>query len=168
MFGTVRSAMRSIDAVLNIAGLRTMDDRIEGSTRNERMIGVLALVFGGLATLLAGIGLYGVLACTTVQRTQEIGIRIGLGSTRLAIYGLVAKEMLRLGAIGLLVAAPCAVLLGHTLRRQRCGVSAAAPFHAGRSNLLMGMPAVLVPARRCRRWRRSEPNRKVVFMACTH
>jgi putative ABC transport system permease protein len=151
MFGTARSAMRSIDAVLSIAGLRTMDDQIEESIRNERMIGVLALVFGGLATLLAGVGLYGVLAYTTVQRTREIGIRIALGSTRLAISGLVAKEMLRLGAIGVLVAVPCAVLLGRTLRSQLFGVSAADPFTLAGVVLLMGLvglAAALVPARR--------------------
>jgi putative ABC transport system permease protein len=151
MFGTARSAMRSIDAVLSIAGLRTMDDQIEESIRNERMIGVLALVFGGLATLLAGVGLYGVLAYTTVQRTREIGIRIALGSTRLAISGLVAKEMLRLGAIGVLVAVPCAVLLGRTLRSQLFGVSAADPATLAGVVLLMGLvglAAALVPARR--------------------
>ena len=128
MFATVRSAMRSIDAGLTIAGLRTMDEQIEESIKNERMIGVLALAFGGLATLLAGVGLYGVLAYTTMQRTREIGIRIALGSTRLAISWMVAKEMLRLGAIGVLVAVPCAVLLGRTLRSQLFGVSAADPL----------------------------------------
>jgi putative ABC transport system permease protein len=151
MFGTARSAMRSIDAGLSIAGLRTMDDQIEESIKNERMIGVLALVFGGLATLLAGVGLYGVFAYTTVQRTREIGIRIALGSTRLAISGLVAKEMLRLGAIGVLVAVPCAVLLGRTLRSQLFGVSEADPFTLAGVVLLMGLvglAAALVPARR--------------------
>jgi putative ABC transport system permease protein len=127
------------DAGLSIAGLRTMDDQIEETIKNERMIGVLALVFGGLATLLAGVGLYGVLAYTTVQRTREIGIRIALGSTRLAISGLVAKEMLRLGAIGVLVALPCAVLLGRTLRSQLYGVSAADPFTLAGVVLLMGL-----------------------------
>ena len=81
--------------------------RSKRASSNERMIEVLALVFGGLAALLAGVGIYGVLAYTTVQRTREIGIRIALGSTRLAISGLVLKEMLRLGAVGVLVA--CAV-----------------------------------------------------------
>ncbi len=151
MFGTARSAIRSIDAVLSIAGLRTMDDQIEESIKNERMIGMLALAFGGLATLLAGVGLYGVLAYTTMQRTREIGIRIALGSPRLAICYLVAEEMLRLGAIGVLVAVPCAVLLAHTLSSQLFGVSAADPLTLAGVVVVMGLvglAAVLVPARR--------------------
>ena len=97
MFATVRAAMRSIDAGLTLAELRTMDEQVERSIANERMIEVLALAFGMLATLLAGVGLYGVLSYTTMQRTREIGIRMALGSTRLAISGLVLKEMVRLG-----------------------------------------------------------------------
>jgi ABC-type antimicrobial peptide transport system permease subunit len=151
MFATVRSAVRSMDPVLTIAGLRSMDDQIEESISNERMIELLALVFGGLAALLAGVGIYGVLAYTTMQRTREIGIRIALGSTRLAISGLVLKEMLRLGAVGVLVAVPCAVLLGRALRSQLFGVSAADPLTLAVGVLLMGLvglAATLLPARR--------------------
>jgi putative ABC transport system permease protein len=151
MFATVRSAVRSIDPVLTIAGLRTMGDQIEESISNERMIEVLALVFGGLAALLAGVGIFGVLAHATVQRTREIGIRIALGSTRLAISVLVLKETLRLGAVGVLLALPCAVLLGRTLHSQLFGVSAADPWTLAGVALLMGLiglSATLIPARR--------------------
>jgi putative ABC transport system permease protein len=151
MFATVRSAVHSIDPVLTIAGLRTMGDQIEESISNERMIEVLALVFGGLAALLAGVGIFGVLAHATVQRTREIGIRIALGSTRLAITVLVLKETLRLGAVGVLVALPCAVLLGRTLHSQFFGVSAADPWTLTGVVLLMvliGVSATLIPARR--------------------
>jgi putative ABC transport system permease protein len=151
MFATVRSALRSIDPALTIAGLRTMNEQIEESISNERMIEVLALVFGGLAALLAGVGIFGVLAHATMQRTREIGIRIALGSTRLAVSVLVLKETLRLGAIGVLVALPCAVLLGRTLRSQLFGVSAADPWTLAGVALLMGfigLFATLIPARR--------------------
>ena len=115
------------------------------------MIEVLALAFGMLATLLAGVGLYGVLSYTTVQRTREIGIRMALGSSRTAITGLVLKEMVRLGVIGIVVAVPCAILLGRALRSQLFGVSAADPLTLAGVVLLMsvvGMVAALVPARR--------------------
>jgi putative ABC transport system permease protein len=151
MFATVRSALRSIDPTLTIAGLRTMDEQIEENISNERMIEVLALVFGGLAALLAGVGIFGVLAHATVQRTREIGIRIALGSTRLAVSVLVLKETLRLGAVGVIVALPCAVLLGRTLRSQLFGVSAADPWTLAGVALLMGLIGVLatlIPARR--------------------
>jgi putative ABC transport system permease protein len=151
MFATVRTAMRSIDQGLTVADLRTMDEQVERSIANERMIEVLALAFGMLATLLAGVGLYGVLSYTTVQRTREIGIRMALGSSRLAITGLVVKEMVRLGVIGVVVAVPCAVLLARALRSQLFGVSAADPLTLAGVVLLMGLvglAAALLPARR--------------------
>jgi putative ABC transport system permease protein len=151
MFATVRAAMQSVDAALTVADLRTMDEQVERSIANERMIEVLALAFGMLATLLAGVGLYGVLSYTTVQRTREIGIRIALGSSRTAITALVLREMVRLGVIGVVVAVPCAILMGRALRSQLFGVSAADPLTLTGVVLLMGvvgMVAAVVPARR--------------------
>jgi putative ABC transport system permease protein len=151
MFAAVRSAMRSIDRGLTVAELRTMDEQVEKSIANERMIEVLALAFGMLATLLAGVGQYGVLSYTTVQRTREIGIRMALGSSRLAITGLVVKEMVRLGVIGVVAAVPCAILLGRALRSQLFGVSAADPLTLTGVVLVMGvvgLVAALLPARR--------------------
>jgi ABC-type antimicrobial peptide transport system permease subunit len=92
-----------------------------------------------------------VLAHATMQRTREIGIRIALGSTRLAVSVLVLKETLRLGTVGVLVALPCAVLLGRTLRSQLFGVSAADPWTLAGVALpmgLIGLFATLIPARR--------------------
>jgi predicted permease len=151
MFGTVRAAMRSVDAALTVADLRTMDEQVERSIANERMIEVLALAFGMLATLLAGVGMYGVLSYSTLQRTREIGIRMALGSSRLAITALVMKEMVRLGAIGVVAAVPCAILLARGLRGQLFGVSAADPLTLAAVVLLMGvvgLAAALLPARR--------------------
>jgi predicted permease len=151
MFSTVRGAMHSIDPALTISGLRTMNEQVDLSMGNERMIEVLALAFGALAALLAGVGLYGVLSYTTLQRTREIGIRMALGSSRLAITGLVVKEMVRLGVIGIVVAVPCAIVLGRTLRSQLFGVSAADPLTLAAVVLLMVLVAVLaalIPARR--------------------
>ena len=151
MFATVRTAMRSVDAALTVADLRTMDEQVERSIANERMIEVLALAFGMLATLLAGVGMYGVLSYSTLQRTREIGIRMALGSSRLSITALVVKEMVRLGVIGVVVAVPCAILLARGLRSQLFGVSAADPLTLAAVVLLMGvvgLAAALLPARR--------------------
>jgi ABC-type antimicrobial peptide transport system permease subunit len=92
-----------------------------------------------------------VLSYTTVQRTREIGIRMALGSSRLAIIGLVVKEMVRLGLIGFVVAVPCAILLGRALRSQLFGVSATDPMTLTSVVLLMAVIsalAALIPARR--------------------
>jgi putative ABC transport system permease protein len=92
-----------------------------------------------------------VLSYTTVQRTREIGIRMALGSTRLAITALVVKEMARLAVIGVAVAVPCAILLGRTLRSQLFGVSPEDPQTLMGVVLLMALVAslaALIPARR--------------------
>jgi predicted permease len=150
-FATVRQAMKQIDPGLAVNQMRTMDDQIDTTLSNERMIELLAISFGLLATMLAGVGLYGVLAYSTAQRTREIGIRIALGSSRLEVSGLVLADVLRLAGIGVVVAIPCSVLLGRLLRSQLFGISAADPFTLTAVVLLIGfvgLVAALIPARR--------------------
>ena len=150
-FATVRQTIKQIDAGLAVDKLRTMEDQIDETLLNERMIELLAISFGLLATLLAGVGLYGVLAYSTAQRTREIGIRIALGSSRFGISQLVLNDVLRLAGIGVAVAIPCSVLLGRLLQSQLFGVSATDPVTLGAVVLLIGFVALiaaLVPARR--------------------
>jgi len=150
-FVMVRQAMKQIDPGLAVDSMRTMDDQIETTLTNERMIELLAISFGLLATLLAGVGLYGVLAYSTAQRTREIGIRIALGSTRLEISRLVLADVLRLAGIGVVVAIPCSVALGNLLRSQLFGVSTTDPLTLGAVVLLIAVVALvaaIVPARR--------------------
>jgi predicted permease len=150
-FAVVRQEMKQIDPGLAVDALRTMDDQIETTLSNERMIELLAISFGLLATMLAGVGLYGVLAYSTAQRTREIGIRIALGSSRLGVSRLVLVDVLRLAGIGIVVAIPCSVLLGRLLRSQLFGVSAADPFTLGGVVLLIAVVALvaaILPAHR--------------------
>jgi ABC-type antimicrobial peptide transport system permease subunit len=128
-----------------------MDDQIDTTLSNEHMIELLAISFGLLATLLAGVGLYGVLAYSTAQRTREIGIRIALGSTRFAVSRLVLGDVLRLAGIGVVVAIPCSILLAKLLRSQLFGVSATDPLTLAAVVLaitLVSLVAAIVPARR--------------------
>jgi predicted permease len=150
-FATVRQTMKQIDPGLAVNEMRTMDDQIDTTLSNEPMIELLAISFGLLATILAGVGLYGVLAYSTAQRTREIGIRMALGSSRLGVSRLVLADVLRLAGIGIVVAIPCSVLLGRLLRSQLFGISAADPFTLGAVVLLIGfvgLVAALIPARR--------------------
>ena len=150
-FAMVLRAMKQIDPGLAVDALRTMDDQIETTLSNERMIELLAISFGLLATILAGVGLYGVLAYSTAQRTREIGIRMALGSSRLGISRLVLMEVLKLAAIGIVGAIPCSVMLSKLLRSQLFGVSTADPLTLGAVVLLIAVVALvaaLVPARR--------------------
>jgi putative ABC transport system permease protein len=150
-FGMVRQAMKQIDAGLAVDSLRTMEEQIDTTLTNERMIELLAISFGLLATALAGIGLYGVLAYSTAQRTREIGIRIALGSSRLRVSRMVLLDVLGLAGIGVAVAIPCSILLGRLLQSQLFGVSSADPITLIGVVFLIAVVAIvaaIVPAQR--------------------
>lgn len=127
VIATVRRVMQQLDPALALDNLRTLDEQIDENLSNDRLTELLAISFGLLATLLAGIGLYGVLAYVTAQRTREIGVRIALGSSRLAISRIVLSDVLKLAGISLLVAVPCALGLARLLRSQLFGVDASDP-----------------------------------------
>ena len=141
-FAVVRQAMKQIDPGLAVDAMRTMDDQIETTLSNERMIELLAISFGLLATVLAGVGLYGVLAYSTMQRTREIGVRIALGSSKVGVSRLVLADVLRLTGIGVAVAIPCAILLARLLRSQLFGVSASDPITLAAVVLLIALVAL--------------------------
>ena len=147
----VQATMRRIAPAVALRNLRTMDEQIDQNLVDDRIIGLLAVSFGMLATLLAGIGLYGVLAYSTAQRTREIGIRIALGSSRLAVSRLVLADVLKLTGIGVAIAIPCALLLARTLRSQLYGVSATDPLTLVSVIVLIAavaLMAALLPTRR--------------------
>ena len=88
--------------------MRTLEDTIDASLMNERLVASLSAMFGGLATLLAVIGLYGVMAYTVEQRTREIGIRVALGAQRGNVVWLVMHEVMVMVAIGFGIGLPAA------------------------------------------------------------
>jgi putative ABC transport system permease protein len=123
-----RQTLSRIDTRLVADGLTTMDGQIDANISDERMIGFLAVSFGALATLLAGIGLYGVLAYATAQRTREIGVRMALGSDRGGIVRLVLRDVLKLAGISIAVTLPLALLATRLLKSQLFGVSNSDPL----------------------------------------
>ena len=146
-----RNTMHDIDPGLALRNLQNMQQQIDLDLVNERMIGFLAVSFSVLATALAGIGLYGVLAFSVTQRTREIGIRMALGSTRGGVAQLVLADVLRLAGVGIAVALPLALLAARSLRSQLYGVSSTDPFSAIAAVVLIGLVSVLaalLPARR--------------------
>ena len=84
----------------------------------ERLLSILANVFGGLALLLAAIGFHGILSFTVVRRTREIGIRMAIGARRTSVVRLVLRQILALGRAGLALGIPL-VFAGQALHRER-------------------------------------------------
>ncbi len=89
-----------MDARVPIYDMRTLDGQMEISLLTERLLATLSSVFGCLATLLAALGLYGVMAFMVARRTREIGIRMALGAGQRPVVWMVLRETLALAAIG--------------------------------------------------------------------
>jgi len=115
----VREALRSLDPELPFIEVRTLRDEVEASLWQERLLAVLSMIFGGIAALLASIGLYGALDYAVKSRTREIGVRMALGAQPARIIGLLSREVLLLvgggAALGLGAYAAAAVWLRRVL-----------------------------------------------------
>lgn len=150
----IRTAVRRQDPAIAIESLRTMEEQIDSSLSLERLITVLCTAFGLVATLLAAIGLYGVMAFHVARRTREIGIRIALGARRADVGRLVVRESVLLTALGVAAGVPVAAGLGHLARGILFGIQAQDPApYAGAALFLIavGLAASLIPAWRATR-----------------
>jgi predicted permease len=148
---TVRTALRGLDSKLVIDSMMTMDEQIDKNVSNERMIALLATSFALVALLMTGVGLYGVLAYATVQRTKEIGIRMALGAQRFAVMKLVLTDMTKVALAGIAVAIPLAAMLARWMRSQLFGVQPFDPVTTAGCiavTVAMVLLAAALPARR--------------------
>ena len=125
MTGGLREAVTRLDPNLPVYDVRSVDAGIEDSIYVDRMIAALSSFFGGLATLLAAIGLYGVMAYSVTRRTREIGVRMALGADRGNVLWLVMREVAVLAGVGIGVALPAAYGLGRVVNSQLYGVAPA-------------------------------------------
>lgn len=123
LMAIVRQKTHALDPNLPVYEIRTTDAQISLSLRNERLIASLSTLFGVLATLLAVIGLYGVMAYTVARKTREIGIRMALGAVQGNVIWMVMKEVLLLVAIGVLIGLPVAMGLSSLVRNQLYGLA---------------------------------------------
>ncbi len=147
----IRQAIHQLDSTLVVNGLRTMQEQISQSASDERALAFLAIGFSVLAMLLAAVGLYGVLAYSTEQRTREIGVRLALGSQRSAVIFLVVREMALIAGIAVVVALPSVVGLAQLFRSQLYGVTTFDPITLAGAVFLTGVMVILaaaLPARR--------------------
>jgi predicted permease len=150
----VRDAVRSVDRNLPFLRVKTLRAQTEDSFLRERLLATISSYFGGLALLLACLGLYGLMAYTVARRTAEIGIRMALGAGRMKIVWLVLRETLWLVFAGLAAGAPLAMWLSHYAKSLLFGVAPADPAVIATSvAALIGVAvlAALLPARRASR-----------------
>ena len=141
---SVRQVAQRVDPNLPIFDMKTMTAVMDESLFIERMVAALSVAFGGLATLLAAIGLYGVMSYTVARRTREIGIRMALGAERNSVMWLVLKEVALMVAIGVGVGLPLAFALSRVVQSQLFDLSAHDP-------LALAAAAVILAIGRARR-----------------
>ena len=120
--GSLRGAVGALDPNLPVYDVVTLDAVVANSIYIDRMVAALSSFFGALATLLAAIGLYGVMAYNVARRTREIGLRMALGAERGNVLWLVMKEVALLAGIGIAVALPAAYGMGRAVNSQLFGV----------------------------------------------
>jgi predicted permease len=150
----IREKIHGMDSTLPVYDMRTMDEQLSLSLVTERMIASLSSVFGIFATLLAAIGLYGVMAYTVARRTREIGIRMALGAERGTVIWLVMRDVLLLVTIGIAIGLPASIGLTQAARSQLYGVQPHDPSTVVIAILALatvGGIAGLVPALRASR-----------------
>lgn len=110
--------LSGINPNLTIVKFQTFDQQIADRFNDNRMIAQLTSLFGGLALLLATIGLYGVTAYTVVRRTSEIGVRMALGAERTRVIGMVMRGAMTQALLGLIIGAPIAMLCVRYVKAQ--------------------------------------------------
>jgi len=120
----IREEVRRLDSQLPIYDIKSLSAQIDESLVTQRLIMVLSAAFGGLAALLAALGIYGVLAFSVAQRRQEIGVRIALGAQPSAVRALIFSEVARFLLVGAVIGLPAAYALGRAVESILYGVNA--------------------------------------------
>lgn len=143
----IRKVVHDIDQALVVDTLRTMSEQVDVSAATERALAILAIGFAGMALTLASVGLYGVLAFSTESRTREIGVRLALGSPRMAVISLVLREMAWIASLAILIAIPSTIALARLFRSQLYGVAVSDPLTllaaVGFTVLMLGLSSAL-------------------------
>jgi putative ABC transport system permease protein len=149
--GPARAALAAIDPLVAVADVKPMTDYVTVARAPTRFALMLIGIFAGIAVLLSGVGLYGVLSTVVRQRTAEIGVRMALGSSKRAIFRLVIGQGMRLSGAGIGVGLVAAFALTRVMRSMLVGVAPTDPLTFGSVALLFGAIAAVacwLPAQR--------------------
>jgi predicted permease len=153
-YSVIRNEVKQLDAAMPIYQVKTLEGQLDETLLTDRLIALLSAGFGLLATILASIGLYGVMAFVVARRRKELGIRLALGAQPGRVIWMVMREVLVLLSIGLAVGIPAAFSLGQFVSNQLYGIQARDPWIAGATMLLLTVvsaAAGLIPAHRASR-----------------
>ena len=153
-YNVIRNEVKQLDAAMPIYQVKTLEGQLDETLLTDRLIALLSAGFGLLATILASIGLYGVMAFVVARRRKELGIRLALGAQPGRVIWMVMREVLVLLSIGLAVGIPAAFSLGQFVSNQLYGIQARDPWIAGATMLLLTVvsaAAGLIPAHRASR-----------------
>lgn len=151
MVNSVRSEVAALDPALPVFGMSTMTEYVDGVLEQPRLSMGLMASFGGLALILAAVGIYGVLSYSVSRRTREIGIRTALGASRIDILSLVMRQGTLLIVAGVLIGAGASLACARLIRGLLYGVSAtdAATYLLVPVVLLtVSLVATFIPARK--------------------
>jgi predicted permease len=154
IFPAVRSAVREIDPALPVLDLRTQDEQIDRLHGQELLFAKLSGLFGGVALLLASVGLYGLMSHAVLRRTGEIGLRVALGALPGHVLRTVLGECLLLVGLGILAGIAAAFGAGRLIASMLFGVTPADPFTfcvVAVILVLVALLAAIAPARRASR-----------------
>ena len=151
---SMRAALRELDASLPLRNLQPMSELARASTAERRLETYLLAGFAALATVMAAIGLFGVLAFHVAQHAQEFAVRLAIGATPAGLLTLVIRRGVVLLAIGLVLGVPGAIVMGRGMSALLYGVTPADPIALGGAIALLSavtLLACVVPARRAMR-----------------
>jgi putative ABC transport system permease protein len=147
----VRRHVASLDPAIPVVGARTIEQYVDQNILVDRLLATLSGFFGGLALLLAAVGLYGVISYSVTRRTREIGVRMALGAERRSVLWLVARYAGGLVLAGAAIGIPAALALSKFVKSFLYGIGAQDTMAiAGATATLLAAAAIaaFVPARR--------------------
>jgi len=147
----IRASVGQVDSKLPISGVQSLHDQVENTFKQQKLAARLVSFFGGLALLLACVGLYGVVAQGVARRTNEIGIRMALGAQSSNILWMVLRDTLTLLLIGLAIGIPAAFGASHFISSQLYGLRATDVLSFSLGIVVLAAVSILagyLPARR--------------------
>ena len=159
LLGRIYGELRAADGAIAVTNIASLEEQVDDSIFEQRMLAALGGFFGTLALVLAAVGLYGVVAYGTARRTGEIGIRIALGARRAQVVWMILRDSLALVAIGLALGLPAALVAARAVDSVLFGIKPADPVTFASTAAILAAIAVAAAFLPARKAARLEPSR---------